>query len=243
MKLKSILCVVLLLVMGLSAMAQRKQKDETRFGLMGGVNISNVRTGDLDQVKVDSKAGFHAGMFVDMPLIGVVHFQPELLYTQRGTKNRIVGSGIITDIETKLNYVQLPLELSVRIPVAMLTVDAIVGPYASFGINGKTTVKNHIFGNYAFSDVFEGDLSWMDTETSDGIFKDKGDMKAAYKRLDFGLRFGAGVHLFRRLGVSAYYDLGFLDIRKKEAKEVLGTVKDELSAKNGSFQISCSVAF
>lgn len=236
MKFKAILCAVVLMAMSVSVMAQRKQKDETRFGVMGGVNISNVRTGDLDLVEFDPKAGFHAGMFVDMPLFGVVHFQPELLYTQRGTKNRIEAAGIITDIETKLNYIQLPLELSIRIPVAMLTVDAIVGPYASFGVNGTTTVKSHVFEGFGITGT-------TNVETSDGIFKDNGDIKAAYKRLDFGLRFGAGVHLFRRLGVSAYYDLGFIDIKKKDAKEVFGTIGDEIEAKNGSFQISCSVAF
>ncbi|MCQ2236059.1 MAG: PorT family protein [Bacteroidales bacterium] len=206
MKIKAIICAIGLFAMAVATSAQ------TRFGVVGGVNINKIR---MEEESLDPKAGFHFGVMMETNLVGNLYFQPSLVFTQKGAKfsaeEVIFGEKVSFEEDYKLNYLQLPVEFSYRMPVGPISLDVIAGPYLAMGL--KATVKN-------------------EAGESDNLFgEDEG-----FKRFDAGLRCGIGTHLLNHLGVSLYYDLGFVDMNKE-------SVEDAFKAKNGSFLISASFTF
>lgn len=77
---------------------------ETRFGIKGGLNISNVVGGDVDNTK--SLVGFHVGGLAEIHVVEKFFIQPELLYSAQGTK---FDGPLGTDGDIKLNYLNIPV--------------------------------------------------------------------------------------------------------------------------------------
>jgi hypothetical protein len=75
-------------------------------GIKGGLNISNLYTGDVDDE--DARFGFHAGVYGQVASSEAAALQLELNYSTRGMM--VVQDGFI-DQETKfnLNYIDLPV--------------------------------------------------------------------------------------------------------------------------------------
>ncbi|MDO4460990.1 MAG: porin family protein [Bacteroidia bacterium] len=210
---KRFLLICVLLATALSVDAQLK------FGVKGGLNVSKIRVSEGEVP--DSKAGFHAGVMLDIALTKRIYFNPQLLYTQRGFSLEgleIEGLSGSKGVEAKvtLNYLQLPLDLNYRLGITdIITVDGIVGPYLAMGLSSKTTAE------------FDG----HEITSSENYFSaDDG-----YKRFDCGLRLGVGAHLGSHITASVVYDLGMTNLLKE-------TYDDE-KAKNGIFQVSVGWLF
>lgn len=77
---------------------------KTRFGVKGGLNISTVVGGDVDNTK--SLIGFHVGGLAEIHVVEKFFIQPELLYSAQGTK---VDGPLGTDADLKLNYLNIPV--------------------------------------------------------------------------------------------------------------------------------------
>lgn len=76
---------------------------KTRFGVKGGLNISTVVGGDVEDTK--SLVGFHVGGFAEIHVVQRFFIQPELLFSTQGTK----VDGPLGDDELKLNYISIPV--------------------------------------------------------------------------------------------------------------------------------------
>lgn len=77
---------------------------KTRFGVKGGLNISTVVGGDVEDTK--SLVGFHVGGFAEIHVVQRFFIQPELLYSAQGTK---LDGGPFSDVNIKLNYLNIPV--------------------------------------------------------------------------------------------------------------------------------------
>ncbi|MDA6069426.1 PorT family protein [Flavobacterium sp. AC] len=77
---------------------------QTRFGIKGGLNISTLVGGDVEDTK--SLVGFHVGGFAEIKIFDKFFIQPELLYSTQGTK---VDGPLGTDADLKLNYLNIPV--------------------------------------------------------------------------------------------------------------------------------------
>lgn len=77
---------------------------ETRFGIKGGLNISNVVGGDVDNTK--SLVGFHVGGLAEIHVVEKFFIQPELLFSAQGTK---FDGPLGADGDIKLNYLNIPV--------------------------------------------------------------------------------------------------------------------------------------
>jgi opacity protein-like surface antigen len=77
---------------------------ETKFGVKGGLNISTVVGGDVENTK--SLVGFHVGGFAEIHVVEKFFIQPELLFSTQGTK---VDGPFGTDGDIKLNYLNIPV--------------------------------------------------------------------------------------------------------------------------------------
>ena len=100
------------------------------FGIKAGLNYNNIEGLDYSE---GYQPGYHFGCFFEFGTKKLIGFQPELLFSQAGTKiSDDPGSDFETGKRIKLSYFQIPL--LVRVNVAkMLTLH--VGPQFGFLLN------------------------------------------------------------------------------------------------------------
>jgi len=174
------------------------------WGIKGGVNFANMSfTVDQFDVSPKSITGFHLGLVSDFKLQESLHFNTGLLYTLKGTKGEMEGvSGSI-----KINYLEIPLNFAYKFPINE-TSDFFIqaGPYLAYALNGKEK------GGGETTDLEFGTDNW--------------------KRIDFGLGFGAGVE-FGPIVTSLNYQLGLANLADDP----------DVKAKNKVFQISVAYMF
>ncbi|GAA6767202.1 porin family protein [Flavobacterium johnsoniae] len=121
---KIILAAVAVMVFGF-ANAQK-----TRFGVKGGLNISTVVGGDVDDTK--ALVGFHVGGFAEIHVVQRFFVQPELLYSAQGTK---VDVPFGSDGDIKLNYLNIPVLAKYYIVDNKFSVEA--GPQLGILLSAK----------------------------------------------------------------------------------------------------------
>ncbi len=102
---------------------------ETRFGIKGGLNLTNF-SGDTD---TNVKAGFHIGGFAEIKIIERLAIQPELLFSTQGASLRMIG-GPDSSSDLKLNYINVPVLAKFYI-TKQFTVEA--GPQIGFLVAAK----------------------------------------------------------------------------------------------------------
>jgi opacity protein-like surface antigen len=103
---------------------------ETRFGVKGGLNISTVVGGDVENTK--SLVGFHVGGFAEIFVVNRFFIQPELLFSTQGTK---VDGPFGTDGDLKLNYLNIPVLAKYYIVDKKFSVEA--GPQLGVLLSAK----------------------------------------------------------------------------------------------------------
>lgn len=171
-------------------------KQATRFGIKGGINISNMYTKEVDDK--NTVIGFNSGLFFKLPLTSNFAFQPELLYTTKGAELSYSNSLISGSATFSLGYIEMPL-----LAVINLTENVNIqgGVYLSSLTSAK--VKN-------VSDVglfnFEDELDRSDFET-----------------FDYGLVFGAGLE-FDKINLGIRYEYGMKPVGKD--RPIVGRIPD-----------------
>ncbi len=156
-------------------------------------NVNKIEAIKLDDYK-KSLGSFCAGVFFDKDLIPLIDLRIGLDYAPKGSK----FEGENLDIgDVKINYLEMPVLAKVKLgPVYGLG-----GVYAAYAMNGK----------YSFD---------VPGRLGDALEKIEGDYKFDdndMKRMDYGLKFGAGVQM--GLGplkafVQAEYSYGLANISK-----------------------------
>lgn len=94
---KIVLAVIAVMAFGFA------NAQQTRFGVKGGLNISTVVGGDVENTK--TLVGFHVGGLAEIHVVEKFFIQPELLFSAQGTK---VDSPF-GDYDIKLNYLNIPV--------------------------------------------------------------------------------------------------------------------------------------
>lgn len=156
------------------------------FGLKAGLNISNVS--NLYESSTNSRTGFNAGAFVNLPLANKFKIQPELLYSQKGLKYP-------TGTE-EYGYLSIPIMFQYNI-VENFYIEA--GPEFSILLSAKDKFNGKTTNQY---------------EYESGTF----DLKDEYRTLDIGVGFGLGYDITKNIGANARYVAGFTDLYKETTK-------------------------
>ncbi|OXG04435.1 outer membrane protein with beta-barrel domain [Flavobacterium araucananum] len=167
---------------------------DVKYGVKGGLNLSNF-FGDVGDFKL--RAGFNAGVFVEVKLSEKFAIQPEVLYSQQGAKFKISGSYFDgpnynffrTTFKYNLGYVNVPVMFKYY-PVKKFAIEA--GPQIGFLVSADGKSKT-------------------DDVTTEISIKD------FYNTIDFGLNLGAGYDLTENISVGARYNFGLANIAKTEA--------------------------
>ena len=166
--------------------AQAQKKVHPRIEVAGNFS-TNIAKDEKGYSIKDYKAlpGFRVAGAVEVDVLGPLYIAPGVAFQQNRSKTG--------DNTTTLNYINVPVNLGLRIGLGDMTVSLEGGPSFSYGISSKTTAGEAI-------DYFK----------SGGL-----------KRFDTGVNASAAVH-FNKLYVRLGSDIGLTNIYKnKESKESL----------------------
>lgn len=187
-KLKTILILSLLTIGMVSVNAQENVQEIAqgiRWGVKGGLNVSNVT--DLD---ADYRAGFNVGVmgqYMISPALGV---EAGLFYSMQGYKKDIlaVQKELVSKTMTA-SYLKLPIQAIYKFNVGQnLYLYPAAGLYFAYGMGGSSTDRVDAAG----------------VVRKDGYFDDA-------QRFDMGLALGLNVQ-FERYIIGIGYDYGFLKV-------------------------------
>jgi Outer membrane protein beta-barrel domain len=113
------------------------KRDNLRFGLKVGTNLSNVYDAEGQNFVADSKFGLAGGVFLSIPLGKVIGIQPEVLYSEKGFKSTGTLLGSAYSLERSTSFVDVPLLLAIK-PISLVTI--VAGPQYSFLLK-----RNNVF--------------------------------------------------------------------------------------------------
>ena len=210
-KLKKIACL-LILAIGTVTTTNAQGPESAKFGVKGGLNMSNLYTNEVDDENV--LLGFNFGVFLEMPITSRISIQPEILYSTKGAElkyNNAIAQGTG---KFRLNYIEVPLLLKLNVTKKF---DVHFGPYAAYLVNSKITNEDQN-GNINFeNDVDEDDLN----------------------KLDFGLAGGFGFN-FDGFGIGARYNYGLKTVGKEQT--FLGQTYTFPDSKNSVLSIYATIS-
>jgi hypothetical protein len=221
---KRLLSIALILLFSASfAVAQEKSK--LLFGILGGVNYQNLNGKDLggDKLENDMLLGFHGGINVQIPIAPEFYFQPGIMYATKGAKNT---SGSISST-TKLNYIEVPLNMVYKASLGEGFFMLGFGPYVSYGISGNVKTESG-------SVTLNRDVKFKSVvETGDNI------LVPYYKAFDAGANIFVGYEMASGLFLQLDTEFGMLNINPEY--KILAT--DKSSTKNTGFGLSLGYRF
>lgn len=175
-----------------------------QFGIKAGINVSSISKDGYEDAK--SKVGFAGGVFANIPLSEMFSVQPEVMYSQMGSKvtssysGTVLGNNFTSKSSATLNldYVTVPLMLQFRATPAFY-VEA--GPEFGFLVSAKT------------KDASTTTVNGSTTTTT----SESGDVKDYFSGFNMGVGLGLGYDITPNFGISARYVAGFTDINKKDS--------------------------
>ena len=100
---KAVFVLVALSTMGIEPALAQTPID---IGIRGGVNLSDL---DIENESTDALTGFVGGGFATFHLGQIFFLQPEVLYSQKGATMHGLVSSRPTDIDVRLDYLEVPL--------------------------------------------------------------------------------------------------------------------------------------
>jgi opacity protein-like surface antigen len=200
------------------------------FGVKAGLNGSTLTRGDGYEYDNNEKmkVGFHAGVFANIPVSAKFSIQPELLFSQLGSKsdyNYRTSSGNYRrtqhyDYSTTLNYLTLPVMVQYNI-LPQLYVEA--GPEFGYLLGGKT----------------KGDLTTIET-TGNSVTIDhtehvsKSISNDLFNRFNLGIGIGAGYYFTQNFAVTARFTAGITEVYKYNQED---------KVRNNALQIGVAYKF
>ena len=141
--------VLLLMLFSASAQAAQDSGKKFHFGAKVGISLADVYGDDVDAVMAaisplgvvkEMRVGFTGGLFMTYAPIDWIVIQPELLYTQKGSKLKgtwpVIGTGEAT---LKLDYIEIPVLVKLRLPLGGFKPNIFAGPSFSFNVTARTS--------------------------------------------------------------------------------------------------------
>lgn len=144
---KTILATVLTCILFSSASAQIK------FGVSAGTNFSNIKTTDEGEHK--PVIGVTGGVIFQISMGKHFGFHPELNFIQKGYHYKEQGSTLGQSFKVNgkqlINYLELPLNFSYRLPFVKRNILVSAGPAVAFALSGFHKVTTEFMGEKATS--------------------------------------------------------------------------------------------
>ncbi|MBE8724086.1 porin family protein [Flavobacterium hungaricum] len=208
--------IIILGTLFLSA-AAAAQTEKVKMGIKAGLNLSTL-TYDENELNSSEKTGFTAGIMVEIPVVKNFSLQPELLYSQQGTKTSFSDPDVTNSNYNgtlKLNYLNIPVMLKYYL-IQGLSVQA--GPQIGILLKANNKYQDNFLG-------YENKESLNLKEYSSGI--------------DTSVNFGLGYQFKEKFYADLRYNISYSNVFKK------GDVNHFISndMKNRVFQITIGYFF
>ena len=203
---------------GISAHAQ------IGFAPEAGINLATFRQ-QIDDEDVDDnrmRAGLRIGAALDFPIVGGLSIQPGLYYSMKGSyykeTDRVLGVSTKTEVKTRLNYLDIPINVVYKFSDYKDGFFISAGPYIGYALDGKMNTKTTVGNNYQER---KEDIKFGD---------ERGDLK----RVDVGGNVGLGYMFPMGLFFRAQYSHGFTNL-------IEGSDNDDNSLRNSSLAFSLGI--
>ncbi|WP_099708910.1 porin family protein [Flavobacterium sp. 9] len=177
---KKSMLIICTLFFGVTVMAQTQK---IKLGVKAGLNLASLNF-DESELNSSSKTGFTAGFMVEIPMAKSFSLQPELLYSQQGSKTSFSDKDV-TNSHYKstidLNYLNIPVMLKYYV-FEGLSIQA--GPQIGILLKANNKYQDNFLGyenheSFNLKDYSTG----IDTSVNFGLgyqFKDKFYADARY---------------------------------------------------------------
>jgi hypothetical protein len=181
-----------------------ESKLSTKFGIKGGINLSNLYADNEDVEDENTKLGLNVGLFAKIPVFRGLSIQPELLYSGKGAKisydNILAGEG---EYRFNLHYVEAPISAVINL-ARNLSIHG--GVYAAYLVSANITDIN---GDGTIDEIKD-----LDTDN--------------FNRFDVGLLGGVALDI-QNLTIGARYTHGLNVIAESFASDIaLGDSKNSV---------------
>lgn len=208
------ICNVLALLFMVSLAFQAQSQS---IHIQGGLNLANMAISfddddDFDDFDFDTdwKLGFVLGATALFPVTDLIELETGFLFSQKGFKysdEYEFYDDFWDETETekykldvRLLYLNIPITARANFNFGDNAFFLQAGPYVGVGLTGTfKTEFEYSYNGFTESGKFEDDIEWGSGDDDD------------YKRLDYGLLFGAGIE-FGRITFGVSYGLGLADI-------------------------------
>ena len=168
--------------------ASAQTKGDVRFGITGGMNVSNIT--DLE---ADCRIGFNLGARVEYGITDNLYLGSGLLFSQKGFKYEESTDGLKYEEKGNPLYLQIPIHLGYHHDLGNgVGIFGETGPYLAFGIAGKLKAEGNL-------DIYEAE------EKVDFFGNDLGNVFD----MGWGLRAGVSVNQFQ---IHLGYEYGFTKV-------------------------------
>ena len=170
----AVMVLAILILLALPGYSQ-----QTSGGIKGGLTLSNLYIDKQDIDDENARFGFHGGLFGQIMVLETFGFQPELLFTTKGSE--AVYDGFISQtVQFNLNYIELPM-LAVFRPLEILEFHA--GPYVGLLMSSNIKYSGAIEGE---TELNRDNFNTVDYGLSAGVALNFGQISA-------GLRYNMGL--------------------------------------------------
>lgn len=204
--------IKVLFTLALSActlMALDTNAQSMKSGIKGGLNVSNLYVDDVEDE--DARFGFHAGIFAQYPIGEFFAIQPELLYSNKGSKATYDVLGLTGDYQLNLNYLDLPVLAVFKLGEAA---EIHAGVYLAYLLAASTSTEGDFGDDYEELD------------------------KDHFNSFDFGLVGGFAMN-FNPVTIGLRYNYGLNQLSDSDiADTVLGDSKNSLAQIYVAFNFS-----
>ena len=196
------LCAAALLTTAI-AQAQRPAAQ-----IRAGINLANISTNsDGDVHSANNLTSFQVGFLTDVPLAGIVHLQPGIIFSGKGAKVERGREGSPTYYKATTNpyYVEIPATVLLKIPMGPnSSFIAGAGPYLGIGVAGKRKVESSFLNS-------ERKIRFSNDDPTT-FSQEEGAAYGVLRRFDYGLNSTVGLE-GKSLVLSANYGYGLAKLQ------------------------------
>ncbi len=175
------------------------------FEIKAGVNLSTM----LSKDDRSTYSGDYTltprlliGVTTEIPITQLFSIESGLLFSQKGykldKKYTLYSTSEPVPVYTKavLNYLEIPFLMKFSHSIFGLPLYGVLGPYAAFGISGKT-----------ITNIYSGAMS------ASNVYENQFNSNGPWKSLDYGLQAGAGI-TFGKYVFGLNYSYGLANISR-----------------------------
>lgn len=110
---------------------------QVKVGVKGGLDVSNIIKTNDPNFNTNYVTGFNVGVTLEIPIIGPLGVQPEVVYAQKGYKANVTGG----DFTQTRNFIDVPLLAHLRVADNF---SVVLGPQFSFATSTTNVYSNGI---------------------------------------------------------------------------------------------------